>query len=165
MAVGTQEPRKGLDVLLEALRLLPEAPPLALVGARGWGPALEHAGVGAGRVIELGYLDSPALRTVVTGASCLVFPSRYEGFGLPPLEAAAAGVPSVVSDLGVLREVMGAQAAYAEVGSADALAEAIRQTLDAGGPTTAEARREHARDFTWVRCAALTVEAWRQAAG
>jgi glycosyltransferase involved in cell wall biosynthesis len=155
--VGSREPRKNLPVLLDALRLLPDAPPLVLVGPRGWG-----ADVDPSRVTALGYLDGPRLARVVAGASAFVFPSRYEGFGLPPLEALAAGTPVVASDLPVLREVLGDRATYAPAGDAEALAAAIAATLSAGdGGVAGRARRAaHAAAYTWERCARATLAAY-----
>ena len=167
--VGTVEPRKGLPALLSALRLLhdsdrvadPDTPPLVLAGPPGWGPALETAALPPGAVLSAGYLDTADLRRLVAGAALLAYPSVYEGFGLPPLEAFAAGVPVVASDLPVVREVTGELAALAPVGDAAALAAAVRATLaDPGDPV---ARRDRARGFTWAACAARTAEAYRLA--
>jgi glycosyltransferase involved in cell wall biosynthesis len=159
--VGSLEPRKNLPVLLDAMRRLPGAPPLVLVGPPGWGPAIESAP----NVLTPGYLDGPRLVAAVAHASALVLPSRYEGFGLPPLEALAAGTPVVVSDLPVLREVLGEHAAYATVGDADALAAALAATLQEGdgGPVARAARVTYARQYTWERCAAATVAAYQRA--
>jgi glycosyltransferase involved in cell wall biosynthesis len=169
LAVGTLEPRKGLDVLLTAYRSLladsvDPVPPLVLVGAPGWGPALDRAGIPAGAVVEAGWLDQDRLRKVVAGASCLAFPSRYEGFGLPPLEALAAGIPVVASDLAACREVLGAHARYAPVGDAEAFATELAAALRDGSPTDGTARRAHARAFTWAACTDATVAAYQRAA-
>jgi glycosyltransferase involved in cell wall biosynthesis len=165
--VGSVEPRKGLPTLLEALRLLhdddPDTPPLVLAGPPGWGPALETAKLPAGAVVPAGYLESADLRRLVAGAALLAFPSVYEGFGLPPLEAFATGVPVVASDLPVVREVTGELAALAPVGDAAALAEALRGTLaEPGDPA---ARQERARRFSWATTAAATAAAYRSAIG
>ena len=85
----------------------------------------------------------------------------YEGFGLPPLEAFAAGVPVVASDIPVVREVTGSLAALAPVGDAPALASALRATL--ANPGDPDPRRARARGFTWAECAARTAEAYRLA--
>jgi glycosyltransferase involved in cell wall biosynthesis len=167
--VGNIEPRKGLPALLAALRLLhdsdrrmdPGTPPLVLAGPPGWGPALQTAELPAGAVVSAGYLDTADLRRLVAGAALLAYPSVYEGFGLPPLEAFAAGVPVVASDLPVVREVTGELAALAPVGDAAALAAALRATL--ADPGDAAARRARARGFTWAACAARTAEAYRLA--
>ncbi len=158
--VGSREPRKNLPVLLAAMARLPDAPPLVLVGPPGWGPAVDPAGA-----IALGYLAGEDLAAVVANASAFVFPSRYEGFGLPPLEALATGTPVVVSDLPVLREVLGSHATYAPTGDADALTAAIATTLadgDGGRPGRA-ARSAHAAAYTWARCARATVGAYDRA--
>ena len=105
-----------------------------LAGPAGWGPALDTAGLGPSDVRQLGYLDGPTLRSVVAHAAALCFPSIDEGFGLPPLEALAAGTPVVASDLPVLREVLaaaGTAVRFFPPRDADALAEAISSTLAA----------------------------------
>lgn len=144
--VGTLEPRKDVRTLLAAHRLLPDAPPLVLVGPPGWGEQVDVS-----RAITPGYLDEADLRPVVAGAAALVLPSRDEGFGLPLLEAMAAGTPVVASDLPVLREVGGALATYAAVGDAEAFAAALRTVLDSPGDPAG--RRAHATRFTWAASA------------
>jgi glycosyltransferase involved in cell wall biosynthesis len=170
LAVGTLEPRKGLDVLLRAYAAVhaadPEVAPLVLVGPAGWGPELDLSGLPPAAVRLPGYLAEPDLRRVVAGARLLAFPSRYEGFGLPPLEAMAAGVPVVASDLAAVREVTGGLVRLVPAGAAEPLAAALRAELDE--PTPADrmaAARQHALAHTWARCAELTVAAYRQAAG
>ena len=164
--VGSREPRKNLPVLLEAMRLLHEddatAPPLVLVGPPGWGPVLDASGLPASAVVTTGYLSDADLRRVVAGAGCLAFPSRYEGFGLPPLEALAAGTPVVASDIPVLREVLGPHAAYAPVDDATDLAAALARTV--ASPPNPAAGRVHAATYTWRRCAELTMSAYESAA-
>ena len=144
--VGTLEPRKDLATLLAAHRLVPGAPPLVLVGPPGWGTQVDTTGC-----LTPGYLDDDDLRPVVAGASALVLPSRDEGFGLPLLEALAAGTPVVASDLPVLREVGGEHVTYAAVGAAEAFATALQSVLDR--PGEAGPRRAHAAAFTWQRSA------------
>lgn len=168
LALGTIEPRKGLDVLLAAYHQLSaeraDLPPLVLVGASGWGEALGAAHLNPSQVIRPGYLTDEQVRAAVAHATLLAFPSRYEGFGLPPLEALAAGTPVVASDLPVTREVLGSHATYAPVDDPAALAGAIAATLDhPPGAAEREAARAHAAGFTWSRCAKLTVEAYRRA--
>ncbi|MBC7375641.1 MAG: glycosyltransferase, partial [Frankiales bacterium] len=122
------------------------APPLVLVGPPGWGEHLDVSGC-----ITPGFLDDEDLRPVVAGASALVLPSRDEGFGLPVLEALAAGTPVVCSDLPVLREVGGVHAAYAPVGDAEAFAAALAGVL--ADPPDPAPGRAYATGFTWARCA------------
>ncbi|HZB50698.1 MAG TPA: glycosyltransferase family 1 protein [Mycobacteriales bacterium] len=163
--VGTVAPRKGLPALLRALRLLhdadPGTPPLVLVGPPGWGPALETAALPAGAVVAAGYLDTADLRRLVAGAAALVFPTVYEGFGLPPLEAFAAGTPVVASDLPVIREVTGPLAALAPAGDDAALAGALARVLAEPDTAAARAARQaRARLFSWAGTARLTYGAY-----
>ena len=156
--VGTLEPRKDVRTLLAAHRLLPDAPPLVLVGPPGWGEEVDVSGA-----LTPGYLDEDVLRPVVAGAAALVLPSRDEGFGLPLLEALAAGTPVVASDLPVLREVGGTHVTYAPVGDAEGFAAALQAVLDdPGGPAE---RRAHATRFTWAASAEGHRTAYRLSAG
>lgn len=154
--VGTLEPRKDVATLLAAHRLVAGAPPLVLVGPPGWG-----AQVDVGGCVVTGYLGDDDLRPLVAGAAALVLPSRDEGFGLPVLEALAAGVPVVASDLPVLREVGGAHASYAAVGDAEAFAAALQQVL--ADPGDGQARRAHAAAYTWQRSAEAHRHAYTRA--
>lgn len=159
--VGSLEPRKGLPTLLGAYRAMlastTDAPGLVLAGPPGWGPALDTAGLPAGSVVTPGYLAGADLRRVVAGAVCLAFPSVYEGFGLPPLEAFAAGTPVVASDIPVIAEVTGGHARLVPVGDADALAGALLAVAaNPPDPASRKAAREHARTYTWTRCANLS---------
>lgn len=158
--VGTAQPRKGLDVLLAAHASDPDLPPLVLAGPAGWGVGE----VASERVHRLGFLDDVDLRAVVTGALAVVLPSRDEGFGLPVLEAMAAGVPVVCSNVPALREVAGGQAALVPPGDVPALAAAL-DTVSGGGrdPAGSVVRRAHAARFTWAACADATLTAYRQA--
>lgn len=169
VAVGTLEPRKNLQTLVDAYaRVLgadPAAPDLVLVGPPGWGPALDVDRLPAGRVHRTGFLTDGELQRVVAGSRGLAFPSLYEGFGLPPLEALACGRPVVVNDLPVMHEVLGAHATYVRSGDVDALAGAIGR-LGTPGDEDAKVvtgRRAHAAGYTWARCVARTREMYGQA--
>lgn len=165
LAVGTQEPRKGLDVLLTAYRLLladqVDVPALVIAGGTGWGSALDTAKLTHDQVITLGYVDRPQLRGLVAGASLLAFPSLYEGFGLPPLEAMASGTPVVASDVPAIREVVDSHARLVPPRDAAALAGALHDVL-AHPPTTDQraAARARAASFTWRRCGEATMAAY-----
>ena len=166
VSVGTLEPRKNLQALVDAyLAWAAEdaaAPGLVLVGGAGWGDALRVTGPGRDQVVRTGHLAPGDLRRVVAGAAALVFPSLDEGFGLPPLEALACGVPVLVSDLPVTREVLGDQASFCEVTQPEALLAGLLDVVErpVGTPSS---RREHAARYTWARCAALTREAYSAA--
>ena len=136
LSLATLEPRKGLDVLLAALAD-PAAPavPLLVVGQPGWGgvdPAAAAARLGlpAGRVRLLGRLPDEDLAVVLHRAAALVAPSRAEGFGLPVLEAMAAGVPAVTSDAPALVEVGGGATLVVPRDDPRALAAALRMLLE-----------------------------------
>jgi glycosyltransferase involved in cell wall biosynthesis len=167
VAVGSLEPRKNLPRLIEAYGRLrkddPEAPTLVLVGPPGWGPALELGALPEGAVRLTGYLDDPTLRSVVAGAQCLVYPSLYEGFGLPPVEALAAGVPVLASDLPVTREVLGDAAMLVSGTDVDALAAGLAAMLRADRAGDRERRRAQARRWTWEGCVDATLDAYAAA--
>jgi glycosyltransferase involved in cell wall biosynthesis len=168
LAVGTLEPRKNLPLLVACYRELrrsdPTTPPLVLAGPPGWGPALELDSLPPGSVFTTGYLSDVDLRAVVAGAAVLCFPSLYEGFGLPPVEALACGVAVIASDLTVTREVLGAAATLVPVGDGDALSEALRGELDQGSTAEAVAtRRAQAAKWTWSYCATQTIAAYTAA--
>jgi glycosyltransferase involved in cell wall biosynthesis len=158
--VGAAQPRKGLDVLLDAHQAELDLPPLALAGPAGWGPPPATSS----RVHTVGYLGEEVLRAVVAGATALVLPSRDEGFGLPLAEAMAAGVPVVCSNLPALREVAGGHATLVPPGDVTALATALVTVSGSGrDPAGTARRRAHAARFTWAACAEATVSAYQLA--
>ena len=176
LSVGTLEPRKNLETLLEAWRALRRrrpghVPPLVLSGAFGWKTEDLRARVAAARaegwLHHLGYVDEAALGALYRGARLFVFPSRYEGFGLPVLEALAAGVPVVASDLPVVREVAAEAALYAPPTEVEAWVRQVERLLDDPdlARRLAQAGRERAARFTWEAAAEAYVAIFREAAG
>lgn len=155
LAIGTVEPRKGIDVLIDAVGRI--RAPLVLAGQPGWGGidpmalAREHGA----DVRLLGKVTDAELAFALRGASVLAMPSRAEGFGLPLLEAMAAGVPVVHSDVPALVEVAGGAGAVVPVGDAQALADALKDVLEtpgrAAGLRAGGLRRSS--EFTWQRAA------------
>ena len=132
LAVGTAEPRKDLPSLVRAFdQLAGDRPDLALVlcGPPGWGSDALEAAVTASafsrRVVRTGWVDEPTLSGLLHGACVLAYPSVYEGFGFPPLQAMAAGVPVVATRAGALPEVLGDAAVLVDVGDTEALAAAL----------------------------------------
>ncbi len=170
LAIGTLEPRKGLDVLIDAMaRQAMAGTHLALVGPAGWGGVdvsrlAARAGLPAGRLHGLGRLDDADLAAVLAGARVLAAPSRSEGFGLPVLEAMAAGVPVLCSDAPALVELTAGSAVVVPREDPVALADALRDLL--ADPTAAGALagrgRARAAAFTW---SAAAEQLWNLHAG
>jgi glycosyltransferase involved in cell wall biosynthesis len=138
LAIGTIEPRKDYPSLLRAFALLAPSHPdlrLRIVGQKGWGEQAYSESLGqlpkqiSARIDLRGFVDDHERTTLLLGASLLVYPSVYEGFGLPPLEAMAAGVPVVATTAGSLPEILGDAALLVASGDHTALAEAIQRVL------------------------------------
>ncbi len=172
LALGTVEPRKGLPTLVEAFGMVAgRHPGLALVvaGPDGWGSAELAGAVSAcparERVVRLGWVDQAARDALLAGARIFAYPSRYEGFGLPPLEAMAAGVPVVATRAGSLEEVLGSAAQLVEAGDAAQLAGAIDSLVsdEAQREKLALRGRERAAQFSWEACAAGLAGLYRDA--
>ncbi len=170
LAVGTLEPRKNLPTLLRAFsRLTPQIPhDLALVGPAGWltgelQATLERLRLGD-RVRLTGYVADAELPFWYAAAEAFVFPSFYEGFGLPVLEAMACGTPVITSNVSALPEVAGDAALLVSPNDDAALAEAILRVVTDPALATALRQRglERARPFTWHRTAVETVAAYRE---
>jgi len=167
--VGTIEPRKNVLGLLAAYRELlarmPDAPPLVLAGRLGWDyePVLREIERPElrDRVRRLGYVDARDLPAIYAGASIFAYPSLEEGFGFPPLEAMACGTPVVAVRRSSVAEVVGGAGELAEPG---ALGPALLRVLaDPGHRAVLRARGlQRARELTWERCAAATVDVYRE---
>ncbi|NLF39443.1 glycosyltransferase family 4 protein, partial [bacterium] len=144
--VGSIEPRKNLDTLLKALDQKPAAWPLVVSGAKGWmnAPIQDRINAAGDRVIMLGYVADEDMPLLYGAAGLFVFPSHYEGFGLPVLEAMACGTPVITTNVSSLPEVAGdACLLVNDPADADELAAAIR--LLSGDE--AERERRIARGF------------------
>lgn len=172
LAVGTLEPRKNLKLLLEAYRRLPAdwtlRHPLVVAGRTGWAHADVDKGLQAleqsGRLRLLGHVAEAELPALYAASGLFVYPSIYEGFGLPPLEAMASGVPVIVADRASLPEVVGEAGLRIHPDDADALAEHMQQVLGDGAlhQRMAAAGLAQAAGFTWQRCAAQTLDVYRE---
>jgi alpha-1,3-rhamnosyl/mannosyltransferase len=175
LCVATLEPRKGLNHALRAFLAARErngdlpCDCLVIVGAEGWKNndlhTLIEPAVWSGRVVLPGYVAEADLLALYAQASLFLYPSAYEGFGLPPLEAMAMGVPTVVAPRASIPEVVGEWSLFAEPEDTDAFAEAIlrgisdqawRDAASCGGKT-------HAAQFTWERCVSSTIDVYRKA--
>jgi len=171
LVVATLEPRKNLARLVRAYAALPTATkarhPLVIVGARGWlNHELERTLTpleAAGTVRRLGYVGEDELPALYAGAHAFAFPSLYEGFGLPVLEAMASGVPVLTSNVSSLPEVAGDAALLVDPNDEDALREGLVRLLDdSAWRTNASARGlARSRDYPWSRCVDATIDAYR----
>jgi len=174
LAVGTLQPRKNLEAALAAFERAVDAGlehRLVVAGARGWRDTglLERVRGSrhAQRIRLAGFVADDELASLYRGADALLFPSRYEGFGLPALEAMASGTPVVAGRAGALPEVVGDAGVLADPDDHEALATALLGLL-ADGDRRAELRAaglRRAEGFTWAACAERTVAAYRAAAG
>lgn len=167
LCVGTVEPRKNLTRLLCAYELLPVALrqrwPLVLAGARGWQSGDIHdridKGVAVGWVKYLEYVPQEDLPFLYAGARLFAYPSLYEGFGLPPLEAMASGVPVVTSDVSSLPEVVGDAALMVNPLDVGALSAALSRGLEdeVWRESAVRLGLGRAARLTWANCIDNTV--------
>ena len=170
LALGTVEPRKDLPMLVRAFDRLAATRPdigLVLAGPQGWGAGALDTARGEARHHDriglAGYVDGAARADLMAGAAVFALPSRYEGFGLPPLEAMASGVPVVATAAGAVPEVCGDGALIVGVGDEDAFTGALEAVLDDGPGGLVERGRARAASFTWERCAAELDQLYRDA--
>ena len=172
--VGTLQPRKNVARILAAFEQLPRSfraeVQLVIAGRAGWQTgelvAALRAAESDGRVRWLDYVPAADLRALYQGASAFVFPSLYEGFGLPVLEAFASGVPVVCSNVTSLPEVAGDSAVQVDPVDVAGLASAMEALVsdDALAQRMRELGRDRAREFTWDRCADRTLAVLRSMA-
>ena len=172
LCVGTLEPRKNLDFMIRSYAALPaafrERHPLVLVGMRGWLTSeLESVMqplVSSGHVRPLGFVADDDLAILYASASVLVYPSLYEGFGLPPLEAMSSGTPVIVSNRSTLPEVVGDAGILIDPADDLALKAAlIRLTEDHSHWKQRKAESiVQAAKFSWARCANETLAVYRK---
>lgn len=175
LAVGTLEPRKNLATTVAAFAQLPQslrhAFPLVIAGASGWGdspfrsaldPLLER---GEARLV--GYVPQADLPLLYAAARAFIYPSLYEGFGLPPLESMASGVPVISSNRASLPEIVGDAGLLGDPLDVDTLGGDLRRLLEDGPLHRAlsQAGLERAARFTWTNCARRTADVYMKALG
>lgn len=172
LSVGTLEPRKNLATLFAAYAGLPAALrrryPLVLAGMKGWGNAEMTKSarelIERGELRLLGYVADELIPPLYAGAAAFAYPSRYEGFGLPPLEAMASGVPVITGNLTSLPEVVGDAGIMVDPDDVDGMRESLRRLLEDRACAEDFGRRGLARaaTFSWARCARETFAAYEK---
>ena len=173
LAVGTLEPRKNLTQVISAYRLLPSEVakrfPLVLVGVRGW----KEKGILSElelllkekKAYLLGYIPANDLPFLYSGARAFVFPSLYEGFGLPPLEAMACGTPVITSNTSSIPEVVGEAGLMVSIGDVDAMKRHLEMICEDSAMHTklSIAGLKQSEKFSWAECANQTINAYQYA--
>lgn len=167
LAVGSQAAHKNLKVVFEALRLVQDLPiDLILVGGANAGVFAGPQSSDSERIIRAGYVSDGVLKSLYQRASAFLFPSLYEGFGIPPLEAMHCGCPVIASNAACLPEILGEAALFFDPHSPVALASQIRLLFS--DPDLRRRLRERgverADQYSWDRGARALIEACRDAA-
>ncbi len=170
LTVGTLEPRKNIIQVIKAYQNLPHRFaiqfPLVVVGVRGWKESsllkdLDNL-VRQNKAMVLGFVSAEELPKLYSGARMFVFPSIYEGFGLPPLEAMASGIPVITSNTSSIPEVVGSAGLLFEINDVDTMCQQIIKVYedDAVFNSLSQAGLIQADKFSWKKCAELTLEAY-----
>lgn len=175
LAVGTMEPRKNLQTALDAYARLPTSIrqhfPMVLSGMSGWNSSKLEGRIRNmakdGTLINVGYVSRTDLAVLLAGATSLVFPSIYEGFGLPLLEAMACGVPVISSNAASMPEVVGETGVLLDPYDADGMTMAMERFASSPEECRHLGRLglERSRLFTWDACVSATVQAYYQTLG
>ncbi|OYQ25078.1 hypothetical protein CHU93_14705 [Sandarakinorhabdus cyanobacteriorum] len=175
LCVSTFEPRKRIDCLVRAYALLDpalrKAVPLVLAGASGWRNealnGLIETGVAQGWVNRLDFVPDALLGALYAGARLFVYPSRYEGFGLPPIEAMHHGIPTMVGDAATLIEVTKGAARVVDADDVEAFTDQLADALEDSlwQAAAAEAGRTVAASYRWQDSVEATVAVYRHVAG
>lgn len=173
LCVSTYEPRKRIDALIKAYgRLDPalrKSVPLVLAGASGWNNDALHRMIdqaqAEGWVVRLDFVPDRLLASLYVGARLFVYPSNYEGFGLPPLEAMQHGIPTLIGKSAALAEVTKGAARVVDADDIDAFAALLADSIEDRHwqRDASVAGRRVAQTYEWSDCVAATVDVYRQA--
>ena len=175
LCLGTLEPRKNLNTAISAYLGLPDdirqRLPLVIIGGHGWGhgwgqeqlQCIPQQARSSGQIRLLGYQDDMTTAELLAGAHALLFPSHYEGFGLPVLEAMASGTPVIASNRGAIPEVAGNAASLIDPQDVDSWRERMCELLEDNllHSTLVEQGMQRARQFSWERCAQITLDTYK----
>ena len=175
LAVGTLEPRKNLQIVVDAFLKLPKkvrlACPLVLVGMKGWKVSeLEKKILPlslSGEIIVTGYVTQHELLDIVAGALTQLYPSLYEGFGLPPLEAMASGVPVIASNTTSIPEVVGDAGILLNPLDVDGFYETMKSMFESPELRKSYSKKSLSRSslFSWNKCAQETIGVYKKVLG
>ena len=163
LAVATLEPRKNLPRLIDAHAGVADAPPLVIAGPSGWGGIPAALQTSSDRVFLAGHVERAHLRALYAAATLMAYPSEEEGFGLPVLEAMAAGTPVVTSKGTATEEVAGGAAQLVDPFDTDSIADGISQALN-NASDLAGRSIERATSCTWAVAADRMIEVYRAVA-
>jgi glycosyltransferase involved in cell wall biosynthesis len=155
LCVSTSHPHKNLARLLRVAKSMRELPGLVITGVRGFA-AKEVEKLAGGSVRLTGWIPRDQLYELFRGARGFIYPSTFEGFGMPVLEAMASGIPVACSDIPPLREIAGSTVHYFDPSSEAAIRDALQRLIAGSIPTDAAARR--AAQFTWKKTAQVTLD-------
>ena len=161
--VGTSDPRKNIQSIIKAMVFLPESVKLVCAGWSGWFSITGKQYPGSdiiSRIIFTGYITDAELAVLYSGARVLVYPSFYEGFGLPVLEAMACGCPVICSNSSSLPEVAGSAAILCSPNDLNCLSESINNVFNSDRLYAAMSIKslEQAKKFSWAKAAEKTIE-------
>jgi len=172
LTVGTVEPRKNLQTALDAHARLPANVrkhfPLVLSGMRGWNSSVLEKRIRAmskdGTVIPVGYVSRADLAKLLAGATALVFPSIYEGFGLPLLEAMSCGVPVISSNAASMPELVGGTGVLLDPFDTEGMATAMERLASSPEERNrlGQSGLDRSRLFTWDACVNATLQAYHR---
>lgn len=175
LGLNTLEPRKNTDRLIRAFSKMVrehriEELSLVLVGSKGWKydpifDAIEESGLARNRIVLTGFVDDEDLATFYSGALCFVYPSQYEGFGLPPLEAMQCGTPVITSNSSSLPEVVGNAGIMIDPDKTDELCQAMLDVYRSSAlrDSLSVLALHRSKQFSWERFVKRTIEAYKLA--
>lgn len=156
LSVGTREPRKNLSRVIDAFKAVDQNLHLVIAGKYGWGKDVAVSPSLKDRIHVLGFVSDQDLPALYAGAKALVYPSLYEGFGLPVIEAMSVGCPVVTSDRGSLKEVAGNAAIIVNPESPNSIFEGILQALSQSKDLKARGLKR-SQEFSWEKTARDTL--------